>query len=199
MGTLYEITGDVLALKSLMDSLVDEDGNPREPTEEELAQLQAWAICSKDEFVKKIEGCCKYIKNLEIDAADCDAERKNRKDELDRLSKRSKAYENKAKSVKNLLWFGMERLKMKTCKTLLFNLNIQNTRKSVNPLVGYDWHKIPEELLKVEVDTGEVQKLMSAGRIITKDGDLNYGKLFWDSGKEIQGIKWAQGSALVIR
>ena len=34
---------------------------------------------------------------------------------------------------------------------------------------------------------------------VERDGDENYGKLFWDTGKEIKGIKWAQGTALVIK
>ena len=200
MGTLYEITGDMLALNSLMESLVDENGDPREPTEEEIAQMREWFIGSKEEFEGKIENYCKYIRNLKIDAADIEAERKNHADELARLSKRAKASENKAKSVTNLLRWGMERLKMSKYKTTLFSVSIQNTKKSINQLQGYDWHEIPEDLLKTpEVDTGKVQELMSAGTIITKDGDENYGKLFWDSGKEIKGIKWAQNSALYIR
>ena len=200
MSTLYEITNDMKALNDLMDSLVDAEGNPREPTEEEITQMREWFTGSKEEFEKKIDNYCKFIKNLKTDAENADAERKNHKAEMDRLSARSKAFTNKAKSVTDLLRWGMERLKMSKYKTTLFSVNIQNTKKSVNPLVGYDWHKIPEDLLKTpEVDIGKVQQLMAAGTIITKDGDENYGRLFWDTGKEIQGIKWAQGSALVIR
>src|SRR5574344_1112543 len=199
MSSLYEITGDMLALNELMESLVDENGEPREPTDEELEQMKQWFTGSLTDFENKIDNYCKFIKNLKIEAADVDAERKNYKEELDRLSKRSKACENKAKNVQELLHWGMERLKLTKYKTQLFTCNIQNTQKQINPLEGYDWHEIPEELLKIEVDVGEVRKLLSAGKIITKDGDENYGKLFWDTGKEIKGIKWAQGTALVIK
>ena len=199
MGTLYEITDDMKALNELMETLVDENGDPREPTEEELAMMRQWFDGSLAEFESKIDNYCRFIKNLKIEAANVDAERKNYKDELDRLSKRAKADENKAKNVQNLLRWGMERLGMQKYKTLLFNLNIQNTQKKIDPLVGYDWHTIPEELLKVEVDVGEIRKRISAGTIITKDGAENVGKLFFDDGREIQGVKWAQGTALVIR
>ena len=37
MATMYEITGDLIELNKLMESLVDEDGNPREPTTEPLS------------------------------------------------------------------------------------------------------------------------------------------------------------------
>ena len=199
MSSLYEITGDMLALNELMESLVDENGEPREPTDEELEQMKQWFTGSLTDFENKIDNYCKFIKNLKIEAADVDAERKNYKEELDRLSKRSKACENKAKNVQSLLRWGMERLNIQKYKTQLFSLGIQNTQKSINPLVGFDWHEIPEELLKVEVDTGEIKKRMAAGTIITKDGAENIGKLFFDDGKEIKGVKWTQGTALVIR
>ena len=199
MGTLYEITDDMKALNELMETLVDENGDPREPTEDELTMMRQWFDGSLAEFEAKIDNYCRFIKNLKIEAANVDAERKNYKEELDRLSKRAQADENKAKNVQGLLRWGMERLGMKKYKTLLFNLNIQNTQKKIDPLVGYDWHKIPEELLKVEVDVGEIRKRISAGTIITKDGAENVGKLFFDDGREIQGVKWAQGTALVIR
>jgi hypothetical protein len=199
MSSLYDISGDMLALNDLMESLVDENGDPREPTEEEISQMREWFEGSLVDFQNKIDNYCKFIKNLKIESADVDAERKNHKEELDRLSKRSKACENKAKNVQSLLRWGMERLKMDKYKTKLFTLSIQNTQKSIDPLIGFDWHEIPEELLKVEVDTGEIRKRLSAGTIITKDGDENRGKFFFDNGKEIKGVKWAQGTALVIR
>jgi len=188
------------ALNELMETLVDENGDPREPTEDELTMMRQWFDGSLAEFEAKIDNYCRFIKNLKIEAANVNAERENYKDELDRLSKRAKADENKAKNVQGLLRWGMERLKIKRYKTLLFNLNIQNTQKKIEMLIGFDWHKIPEELLKTpEIDTGKIRELMAAGSIITKNGDENYGKLFWDTGIEIQGIKWAQGTALVIR
>ena len=199
MGTLYEITDDMKALNELMETLVDENGDPREPTEEELAMMRQWFDGSLAEFEAKIDNYCRFIKNLKIEAANVNAERENYKDELDRLSKRAKADENKAKNVQGLLRWGMERLGMQKYKTLLFNLNIQNTQKKIDPLVGYDWRLIPVELLKIEVDIGEIRKRLAAGTIITKDGAENVGKLFFDDGREIQGVKWAQGTALVIR
>lgn len=42
MGTLYQISSDIKGLYDLVEGLVDEDGNPREPTEEEMATIREW-------------------------------------------------------------------------------------------------------------------------------------------------------------
>ena len=54
MSSLYEITGDMLALNELMESLVDENGEPREPTDEELEQMKQWFTGSITDFENKI-------------------------------------------------------------------------------------------------------------------------------------------------
>jgi hypothetical protein len=40
--TMYEITGDMRALKALVDSLEDEDGNPMDLTDEEKKTTHEW-------------------------------------------------------------------------------------------------------------------------------------------------------------
>ena len=54
MSSLYEITGDMLALNNLMETLVDENGEPREPTEDEMNQMREWFTGSLEEFEKKL-------------------------------------------------------------------------------------------------------------------------------------------------
>lgn len=200
--TLYEITGDLKALNQLMEDMVDEDGNPREPTEEELATMQKWFECSSADFEKKFDNYCKFIKNLKIEAAIADDERKNYKAELDRLSKRSKAFENRAKSVNGLLWFAMQNLGMKKYKTALFSAGEQNTQIKIEPLAGSTLKEVPDDFLKPrEIDTTKIKNAIKDG--ILKQGNgtpLGETKLFFTAtGKELKDIRWAQGTALIIR
>ena len=53
MGALYEITGDILNIYALLDSLVDDNGEPREPTEAELETMKQWMAENIDDFKKK--------------------------------------------------------------------------------------------------------------------------------------------------
>ena len=146
--TIYEITGDLKALSQLMEDMVDEDGNPREPTAEELEIMQKWFECSSSDFEKKFDNYCRFIKNLKIEATVADEERKAYKSELDRLSKRSKAFENRARSVNNLLWFSMQNLGMKKYKSALFSAGEQNTQIKIEPLAGSTLKDVPDEFLK---------------------------------------------------
>lgn len=200
--TLYEITGDLKALNQLMEDMVDEEGNPREPTQEELETMQKWFECSSSEFEQKFDNYCKFIKNLKIEAAIADDERKNYKAELDRLSKRSKAFENRAKSINGLLWFSMQNLGMKKYKSALFSAGEQNTQIKIEPLTGSTLKEVPDEFLKPrEIDTTKIKNAIKDG--ILKQGDgtpLGETKLFFtDTGKELKDIRWAQGTALIIR
>ena len=200
--TLYEITGDLKALNQLMEDMVDEEGNPREPTPEELETMQKWFECSSSEFEQKFDNYCKFIKNLKIEAAIADDERKNYKAELDRLSKRSKAFENRAKSINGLLWFSMQNLGMKKYKTALFSAGEQNTQIKIEPLAGSTLKEVPDEFLKPrEIDITKIKNAIKDG--ILKQGNgtpLGETKLFFaDTGKELKDIRWAQGTALIIR
>ena len=108
MSTLYEISEDLRAVQDLLDACVDEDGNPREPTEEEKAFIKECFMCSSMDFENKFDSYCKFIKNYKLRAENADNERKTYKEELDRLSKRSKAFANRAKSLQEFLQFNME-------------------------------------------------------------------------------------------
>lgn len=200
--TLYEITGDLKALNQLMEDMVDEDGNPREPTEEELATMQKWFECSSADFEKKFDNYCRFIKNLKIEAAVADEERKAYKSELDRLSKRSKAFENRAKSINSLLWFSMQNLGIKKYKTALFSAGEQNTQIKIEPLAGSTLKDVPDEFLKPrEIDTNAIKAAIKDGTLTQGNGTpLGESKLFFtDTGKELKDIRWAQGTALIIR
>ena len=200
--TLYAITEDLKALNKLMEEMVDDEGNPREPTEEELETMKKWFECSQADFEQKFDNYCKFIKNLKIEAEAADGERKAYKGELDRLAKRAKAFENRAKRVNGLLWFAMQNLGMKKYKTALFSAGEQNTQIKIEPLAGSDLKEVPEEFLKPrELDTAAVKDAIKSGLLKQGDGTpLGATKLFYaKTGEELKDVRWAQGTALIIR
>lgn len=200
--TLYAITEDLKALNKLMEEMVDDEGTPREPTAEELETMKKWFECSQADFEQKFDNYCKFIKNLKIEAEAADGERKAYKGELDRLSKRAKAFENRAKSVNGLLWFAMQNLGMKKYKTALFSAGEQNTQIKIEPLAGSDLNEVPEEFLKPrELDTMAVKDAIKSGLLKQGDGTpLGATKLFYaKTGEELKDVRWAQGTALIIR
>jgi predicted nuclease with TOPRIM domain len=192
----------MLALKNLLENMVDDEGNPREPTEEELQTMQKWFEDSLSDFEKKFDNYCKFIKNLKMEAAIAEEERKTYKAELDRLSKRSKAFENKAKSVNNLLWWSMQRLNMKNYKTALFSAKEQNTQITINPLAGSSLKEVPEEFLKPrELNVTAIKEAIKDGTLKQGNGTpLGETKLYFVStGEELKDVRWTQGTALIIR
>ena len=207
--TLYEITGDLLALNNLMDSLVDENGEPRGMTPEETETAREWFNLDESDFKKKFDNICKFIKNLKLSAEQAEAERKLYADELARLSRRAKAFEARAKGIQSLLWWGMDKLGLSKAgyKTDLFSAKEQNTQKQINTGALFDWHDIPEEYLKQpELDTVAIKQALKDGELYQKDeadAGIDYDKLFFRNGEykdqPLKGISCTQGRALVIR
>ena len=200
--TMYEITDDLIELNKLMDDIVDENGEPREPTEAELEIMRDWFRTSEAEFKEKFDNYCKFIKNLQIEASVATAEKDAHKKEMDRLSKRSKAMENRAATVKNLLWWSMDKLGLSKegFKTSLFSAKEQNTKGSIVELTTYDYRKIPEEFLKQpELDKTAISQALKDGELIQKEGQENYGKIFLRNGEVLEGLSYVQGKALYIR
>lgn len=200
--TMYEITDDLIELNKLMDDIVDENGEPRDPTEAELETMRDWFKTSEAEFKEKFDNYCKFIKNLQIEASVATAEKDAHKKEMDRLSKRSKAMENRAATVKNLLWWSMDKLGLSKegFKTSLFSAKEQNTKGSIIELSTYDYRKIPEEFLKrPELDRIAISQALKDGDLIQKEGQENYGKIFFKNGEVLEGLSYVQGKALYIR
>ncbi len=199
---MYEITGDLIGLKNLLDTFVDEEGNPREPTADEIETMKEWFDQSEEDFKGKFDNYCKFIKNLQIDSEIAKAEKDAYKKEIDRLSRRSKAFENRSKSVKNLLLWAMEKLRLEKngYKTSLFSAKLQNTQKSVVLQNGFNSFDIPREFLKApELNTTAIKQALKDGVLIQKEGIENHGKVFYRNGNRLEGVSVLQGSALVIR
>lgn len=207
--TLYEITGEFIALNDMLESLVDENGEPRDMTDEEKETVKKWFDLTEADFKKKFDNICKFIKNLKLSAETAEAERKLYADELSRLSRRAKAFESRAKSIQSLLWWCMSRLGLNKAgyKTDLFSAKEQNTQKQINTGAMYDWHDIPEEYLKQpELDTVAIKQALKDGELYQKDeadAGIDYDKLYFKNGEykdqPLKGISCTQGRALVIR
>ena len=200
MAKLYDIAEDLLSLNDLLESLVDENGEPREPTEEEMQEMRKWFEVTQEELQNKFDSYCKFIKNLKLSSENADSERKNMKDELDRLAKRAKARENQRNAVQGLLRWNLERLGIKTFKSDLFTANIQNGQKQVSLASTAKIETLPEEFLKPrELDTVAVKDALKDGLLIQKEGAENYGKVFTRDGEEIKGLMVIQGTNFIIR
>ena len=200
MAKLYDIAEDLLSLNDLMESLVDENGEPREPTEEEMQEMRKWFEVTQEELQNKFDSYCKFIKNLKLSSENADSERKNMKDELDRLAKRAKARENQRNAVQGLLRWNLERLGIKTFKSDLFTANIQNGQKQVSLASTAKIEELPAEYLKPrELDTVAVRDALKDGLLIQKEGAENYGKVFTREGVEIKGLMVIQGTNFIIR
>jgi len=200
MAKLYDIAEDLLSLNDLMESLVDENGEPREPTDEEMEEMRKWFDVTHEELKNKFDSYCKFIKNLKLSSENADSERKNMKDELDRLAKRAKARENQRNAVQGLLRWNLERLGIKTFKSDLFTANIQNGQKQVSLASTAKIETLPEEFLKPrELDTVAVKDALKDGLLIQKEGAENYGKVFTREGEEIKGLMVIQGTNFIIR
>ena len=202
-ATLYEITGDLISLNKLMENLVDENGEPREPTEEEFETMKEWFTETYDGFKAKFDNYCKFIKNLQLSAANAEAEKQNFKAENSRLTKRAAAYENRAKAVRNLLRWGMERLNLQKFKSNVFTANIQNMGDKVIKIAitatQKDLSALPEKYLKPrEVDTKAILQDLKDGVLEEREGIQNYSKVFIKDGNVLPCIHVYQPTGLKI-
>lgn len=189
---LYEITEDLKAVEELFNSAVDENGEPRELTAEEQEFLNSCFQVSSEEFETKFDNFGRFMANLKAQAEEADGARKAIKSEVDRLSARAKAFENRRDIVKNYLFFNMQNLKIDKYKSSLFSAGIQTTPYKVTSCGSLK--DIPEQFLKPrEIDASAIKAAIKDGEIKEIDGVLFY------DGEELQGVKATKGQTLVIR
>lgn len=200
MAKLYEITGDLLALENMLNSLEDENGEPREPTAEEMETMREWFNVSEKQLQEKFDSYCKFIKNLKITADNIESERKSYADELARLSRRAKAAENKARSVQSLLSWCFDVAGIKKYKSDLFSAQFQNSQKKVELQSTADVWSLPREYLKApELDTTAIKDAIKDGELVQKEGAENYGKVFFKDGTLLKGVVVTTPQIFVIR
>lgn len=113
MASLYELTGDALKLRELL----------------ELGDLDPEAIkdaveTNNEEITLKLENCAKVIKNIESDIAGLKAEE-------ERLASRRKTYENNIKALKSKMQDALLATGERKLKGQLFSFNVQTNPPSV--------------------------------------------------------------------
>ena len=123
---LYEIKDDILKLLDIIENELPEDI---------IKEAEQWLDKLESSFDEKAFNIARYIKNLE-------AESLAFKTEKDRLARRQKALDNKAKGLKDYLSIMMNRLGKDKIKDDLFTLAMQNNPPSVDVI---EQSKIPKE------------------------------------------------------
>ena len=107
--TSYEIGADYSAWEKLVHEMfVDEEGNPKEPTEEEKTYLKECFGEIKEDAETKFDNMGKLIRNIEFEAALIEAEKEVFYKEVERLRKRITAHENKVKGIKGVAAYLLE-------------------------------------------------------------------------------------------
>ena len=145
MSNLYEITGN---WKKVAEMLYEED------IDEQCIKDTLEAI--EGEFEDKADNYAKLIKEILGNAEIC-------KQEKTRLEARQKAFENRAKYLKQLLYENMKIMNKPKFKTDLFSFNIQvNGGKQAMTIDG----TVPEEYCKLVEDTDKIRKALEEGQVL---------------------------------
>ena len=199
--TLYEISGNLKAVAELMSAAVDEEGEPRDLTEQEQLQLAEWFQQDAEALDDKLTNYGKFFKNLKISAETIDGERKAHKAELDRLSRRAKAMENRADDLKYAVKFAFDNMGIEKHKTELFSFYKQKTPLKIAEFLGNGLKDVPDEYLKPrELDTAKIRQAIKDGLLRVGTEGLDRGKVYnVKTGKPLTGVVATEGETLVIR
>ena len=133
MSSLYEVTGNILALQELLESPIDDE----EILKDTLEAVQG-------EYEQKIEGYCKVIRNIETDIEAFKIEAK-------RLNEKAKMLENNRDRLKKAMFDSMKATNTTKVKGQIFTVAIQKNGGKL-PVIykdDVDLSKIPDELVKV--------------------------------------------------
>ncbi|HEM3169571.1 siphovirus Gp157 family protein [Streptococcus suis] len=159
MATLYELTG-------IFKQIAEMEGIDEETKLDTLESID-WT----EQFEEKVENTVKVIKNKE-------AEKKQLKEEIDRLTARHKSIESDITRLKTGLQGAFEITGHDKVKTLLFTVSLAKNQPSV---------VVDEELLPKKYF------------VITKKPDKNAIKELLNAGKKVKGAVLQESRSLRIR
>lgn len=191
--TLYEITAEAVKIDELFENAVDENGEPRELTQEEKETLNKWILANEETFKEKFDGYGKLIENLLIQSQIAKATRDTLKGELDRLTKRSKTAENRVEQLKSSLLWAMKTMKIDSVKTALFSAKVGLSRGSVNTDEA-DPNNLPLEFIKKEVSKSAIQDALKNGKLTKTESGM-----ILKNGEILEGLRFEQKETLTIR
>ncbi len=147
MANLYELTADIQLLWNLMDQgELDDD-----------AILDAM-MNSQEELGIKLEGYCKWIRNMEADVSAL-------KEEEKRLAARRKTLEHTIERAKSSMHYAMNEAGEKKIKGNLFTISVQNNPPKVVMDETYI-ENIPERYIKYldpEIDRAKIKEDIQNG------------------------------------
>lgn len=159
MATLYELTG-------IFKQIAEMEGIDEETKLDTLESID-WT----EQFEEKVENTVKVIKNKE-------AEKKQLKEEIDRLTARHKSIDSDITRLKTGLQGAFEITGHDKVKTLLFTVTLAKNQPSV---------VVDEELLPKKYF------------VITKKPDKNAIKELLNAGKKVKGAVLQESKSLRIR
>jgi uncharacterized protein YoxC len=153
MGTLYDITGDLLLLQDMLEDSVDDQVL--------LDTLEA----VQGEYEIKLESYCKIIKNLEADMEAL-------KNEAKRLTDKRKLLENNIDRLKKAMFDSMKTTGTTKIKGQLFSVSIQKNGGKLP--VNYDKDNkhitdhLPDNLVIVTETPAldAIRELLEAGKVV---------------------------------
>lgn len=130
MSTLYELTGERLALQHKLETLELDEQAILDTLEGSSVEIQA-----------KIESYCYVIKNMEMLPEQIKLEEK-------RLADRRKAYEKRVEHIRNWLFINMQACGITKIESSAFTVAIQNNPLSVviddEALIPDGYKRLPE-------------------------------------------------------
>ena len=153
MSSLYEVTGDLLQLQSMLEDDVDP-----ELLADTLKAVQG-------EYEVKLEAYCKVIKNLEADVVGIKAE-------LDRLSGKRKVLENNIDRLKKAMFDSMKSTNTSKIKGQLFTVAIQKNGGKTPVVVDVETAYLPDDFVKITESPD-----LDAIRQALEDGNEDISKL----------------------
>ena len=135
MSSLYEVTGNILALQEMLESPIDDEDILKDTLE-----------AVQGEYEAKIEGYCKVIRNIEADIQAIETE-------VTRLSEKKKVLKNNIDRLKKAMFDSMKATNTPKVKGSVFTVAIQRN----GGVVPINYNKddkhitdhLPDELVNV--------------------------------------------------
>lgn len=147
MSSLYEVTGNILALQEMLESPIDDE----QILKDTLEAVQG-------EYEAKIESYCKVIRNIEADIEAFKIEAK-------RLNEKAKMLEGNRDRLKKAMFESMKATNTPKVKAGVFAVAIQKNGGKLPVIVDVETEYLPKELVKVveSPDLEAIAKLIDSG------------------------------------
>ena len=147
MSSLYEVTGNILALQEMLESPIDDE----QILKDTLEAVQG-------EYEAKIESYCKVIRNIEADIEAFKIEAK-------RLNEKAKMLESNRDRLKKAMFESMKATNTPKVKAGVFAVAIQKNGGKLPVIVDIETEYLPKELVKVveSPDLEAIAKLIDSG------------------------------------